>query len=70
MTINWPNHAIQINSDQSDTKISKLSDILSFFLTLTWLREGFNPLPGCALGNSGVGAGDAGGAIASPSKFF
>jgi len=41
----WPNHATH-----RGTKRSKLSDILSFFLILTWIREeGFSPLPGCVL---------------------
>jgi len=36
----WPNHAT--HRSPKHTKI-KLSDILSFLLTLTWIREGLQP---------------------------
>jgi len=37
-TINWPNHATSDTESQKKIK-TKLSDNVSFFLTLTWLRE-------------------------------
>jgi len=39
-TINWPKYTTSVHGD---TKKIKLSDILSYFSILTWLKEGLQP---------------------------